>query len=129
MGNIVYSNFKNICRSGNALDPAGSKLANLILKKKSKPENSFFKKEYKCNVIFSQVRFRGYVSLIEVGVKDWSPYNLKVKVAQSCPTLCDPHGLYSPWNSLTQNTGVGSLSLLQGIVPRHGLNPGLPHCS
>ena len=26
-----------------------------------------------------------------------------------------PHGLYSPWNSLGQNTGVGSLSLLQGI--------------
>ena len=23
-----------------------------------------------------------------------------------------PHGLYSPWNSLGQNTGVGSLSLL-----------------
>ena len=27
------------------------------------------------------------------------------------------HGLYSPWNSLGQNTGVGSLSLLQGIGP------------
>ena len=26
-----------------------------------------------------------------------------------------PHELYSPWNSLGQNTGVGSLSLLQGI--------------
>ena len=25
---------------------------------------------------------------------------VKVKVAQSCPTLCNPmHGLYSPWNS------------------------------
>ena len=22
---------------------------------------------------------------------------VKVKVAESCPTLCDPHGLYSPW--------------------------------
>ena len=27
------------------------------------------------------------------------------------------HGLYSPWNSPGQNTGVGSLSLLQGIFP------------
>ena len=27
------------------------------------------------------------------------------------------HGLYSPWNSPGQNTGVGSFSLLQGIVP------------
>ena len=28
-----------------------------------------------------------------------------------------PHGLYSPWNSPGQTTGVGSLSLLQGIFP------------
>ena len=28
-----------------------------------------------------------------------------------------PHGLYSPWNSPGQNTGVGSLSLLQRIFP------------
>ena len=38
------------------------------------------------------------------------------------------HGRYSPWNSPGQNTGVGSLSLLQGIFPTQGLNPGLPHC-
>ena len=34
---------------------------------------------------------------------------------------------YSPWNSLGQNTGVGSLSLLQGIFPTQRFNPGLPH--
>ena len=28
-----------------------------------------------------------------------------------------PNGLHSPWNSPGQNTGVGSLSLLQGIFP------------
>ena len=39
-----------------------------------------------------------------------------------------PHGLYSPWNSPGQNTGVGSLSLLQGIFPTQGSNPGLLHC-
>ena len=38
------------------------------------------------------------------------------------------HGLYSPWNSPGQNTGVGSLSLLQGIFPTQGSNPGLLHC-
>ena len=38
-----------------------------------------------------------------------------------------PHGLYGPWNSPGQNTGVGSLSLLQGIFPTQGSNPGLPH--
>ena len=50
-----------------------------------------------------------------------------MKVAQSCPTFCDC-GLYSPRNSPDQNTGVGSLSLLQGIFPTQGSNPGLPHC-
>ena len=39
-----------------------------------------------------------------------------------------PHGIYSPWNSPGQNTGVGSLSLLQHIFPTQGSNPGLPHC-
>ena len=36
--------------------------------------------------------------------------------------------VYSPWNSSGQNTGMGILSLLQGIFPTQGLNPGLPHC-
>ena len=39
-----------------------------------------------------------------------------------------PHGLYSLWNFPGQNTWVGSLSLLQGIFPSQGSNPGLPHC-
>ena len=39
-----------------------------------------------------------------------------------------PHGLYSLWNSPSQNTGVGSRSLLQGIFPTQGSNPGLPNC-
>ena len=50
-----------------------------------------------------------------------------MKVAQLCPTL-RAHGLYSPWNSPGQNTGMGSLSLLQEIFPTQGSNPGLPHC-
>ena len=39
-----------------------------------------------------------------------------------------PYGLYSPWNSPDQNTGVGSFSLLQGIFQTQGSNTGLPHC-
>ena len=34
----------------------------------------------------------------------------------------------NPWNSPVQNTGVGSHSLLQGIFPAWGSNPGLLHC-
>ena len=88
--------------------------------------------------------------------------------SESCLVMSDslqPHGLYSPWNSPGQNTGVGtfsrdlpkpgiepqsptlqadslptepqgkpkntrvgSLSLLQGIFPTQGSNPGFPHC-
>ena len=39
-----------------------------------------------------------------------------------------PHGLFSPWYSPGQITGVGSRALLQGIFPTQGLNRGLPHC-
>ena len=39
-----------------------------------------------------------------------------------------PHGLYSPWNSPGQDTGVGSLSLLQGVFPTQGSNWGVLHC-
>ena len=53
---------------------------------------------------------------------------VKVKFAQSCPTLCDPmdytvHGILQ-----ARILEVGSLSLLQGIFPTQGSNPGLPHC-
>ena len=36
--------------------------------------------------------------------------------------------IYTPWNFPGYSTGVGSLSLLQGILPAQGSNPGLPHC-
>ena len=52
-----------------------------------------------------------------------------VTESESCSVVSDslrPHGLYSPWNSPGQNTGVGSL--LQGIFPTQGSNPGLSHC-
>ena len=52
---------------------------------------------------------------------------LLIKVAQLCLTLCDPMDC-TPWNSPGQNTGVGSLSLLQGIFPTQGSKSGLPHC-
>ena len=49
-----------------------------------------------------------------------------MNVAQWCLTLCKP--VDYTWNSPGQTTGVGSCSLLQGIFPTQGLNPGLPHC-
>ena len=46
----------------------------------------------------------------------------------SCVQLFMTQGLYGPWNSPGQNTRVGSHSLLQGIFPTQGSNPGLLHC-
>ena len=51
--------------------------------------------------------------------------------SESRPVVSDslrPHGLCRPWSSPGQNPGEGSLSLLQGIFPTQGSNPGLPHC-
>ena len=38
-----------------------------------------------------------------------------------------PARLPCPWNSPGKNAGVDSCSLLQGIFPTQGLNPGFPH--
>ena len=79
----------------------------------------------------AQLEGRGIVLGRELGSLAWKSgcgYVVKsVKVAQSCLTLCDLMD-YSPWDSPGQNTGVGSLSPLQGILPTQGSNPGLPHC-
>ena len=54
-------------------------------------------------------------------------------VAQSCLTLCNPMDCSPPGSSFHgdspgKNTGVGCHTLLQGIFPIQGSNPGCPHC-
>ena len=71
---------------------------------------------------------RQMIWVISVGSLVWS---LLWSESESCSVVSKslgPHELYSPWDSPGENTGVGSLSLLQGIFPTQGLNPGLPHC-
>ena len=71
----------------------------------------------------THTRTHGHVSI--------NLYLQKRKWSESHSVMSDslwPCGLYSPWTSPGQNTGVGSLFLLQGILPIQGLNPGLPHC-
>ena len=53
--------------------------------------------------------------------------DLKLEVAQSRPTVCNPWAIQFS-SAPGQDTGVGSLSLLQEIFPTQGSNPGLPHC-
>ena len=87
--------------------------------------------------------FRPSINLIEVPGKDQKMkgkgkyfrirrnafLKLKSEGSSIVSDSLQPHGLYSPWNSPGQSTGVGSLSLLQRIFPTQESNPGLPHCS
>ena len=67
-----------------------------------------------------------------------STMNLKAQwlPSESCLVVSDslqtsglyPARLLCPRNSPDKNTGVDSRSLLQGIFPTQGSNPGLPHC-
>ena len=64
-------------------------------------------------------------------VKDreaWHLQSVKWKLLSHVRLFVTPWTICSPQNSLGHNTRVGSLSLLQGIFPTQGLNPGLPHC-
>ena len=60
-------------------------------------------------------------------IPQWSLQDESESHSVVSDSLC-PHGLYSPRNSPGQNTGVGSRSLLQGIFPTQGSNPGLSYC-
>ena len=64
-----------------------------------------------------------------------SQYSLMTYMGKSGSEICTVvssswrlQGLCGPWDSPGQDTGVGSLSLLQGIFPTQGSNPGPPHC-
>ena len=87
---------------------------------RTKKKNKSFKVPFKCSVLQTpQVKY-AFQHLIRL-------IHTSVTFTQSSPTLW-PQVLYSLWNSPGQNTGVGSLSFLQGIFPTQGSNPGLLHC-
>jgi len=70
------------------------------------------------NTIFFSLGFPEIVSSLDIPESE----------SESCSVMSDSLLLHGLWNSPGQNTGVGSLSLLQGILPTQGPNPGLPHC-
>ena len=91
------------------------------LKMKEKPRHSQIKKKKKklCDFLICRLVLQEMLK----GV----PQD-QIKDTREWLALCNPIDYNSPSNSPGQNTGVGSLSLLQGIVPIQGSNPGLPHC-
>ena len=84
--------------------------------------------KYHCQKFFIPFfpRIRVAVSMGRNGIG-----NNQQSESESCSVVSDSlwsHGLYSPWNSPGQNTGVGCHSLLQGIFPTQEPNSGLSHC-
>ena len=68
-----------------------------------------------------------YLCFFNVLLLFYTIKRLWVKVAQLCLPLCDTSERI-PWRSPGQNTGVGSHSLLCGIIPTQGSNLGFLHC-
>ena len=75
-------------------------------------------------------------SVLPMNIQCWFPFRLIDLILQSSESeshfvvssSLQLHERYSPWNSPGQNTVVGNHSLLQGIFPTQGSNPGPTHC-
>ena len=81
----------------------------------------------------SSIQLHGYTTFCLSSHQLMDIWIIFVHVCSVLSNSLRPHGLQPtrllcPWNSPGQNTGMGSLSLLQGIFPTQGSNPGLPHC-
>ena len=86
--------------------------------------NHFLREKWKCETLFSMTFW-----FVTFGVL-WLRFFWR-QWSESCSVMSNslqPHGLYSPWNSIGQNTEVGSCSLPWGIFPTQELNPVLPPC-
>ena len=70
--------------------------------------------------------FKIYLSIVEF--QCWVSFCHESESRSVVSASLQPHGLYSPWNSLGQNIGVGSLSLLPGIFLTQEWNRGFLHC-
>ena len=89
--------------------------------------------------IVHMIVYHLYIFFDEVSVKIFGPFFYWVVCFSYCWPLIEseshsvmsdslrPDGLYNAWNSPGLHTGEGSLSLLQGIFPTQGSNPGFLH--
>ena len=103
---------------------------------------AFKVKQQACNMPMERDPEWTIVSTITINFYLMDLFLVAASITLHCP-LCvshwvvsnslQPHELYParllcPWHSSGKDTGVGSHSLLQGIFPTQGTNPGLPHC-
>ena len=110
-----------------------------VRKKAAEPPNCQTRLRHQLMTVFetTQVEEIKILSSLFLITESWPPAlrgfpgGIKGSESESRSVVSDslpPHGLYSPWRSPGQNAGVGSLSLLQGLFPAQGSNPGLQHC-
>ena len=69
-----------------------------------------------------------YIFIFEFYLSEALPTIKESESHSAVSNLLQPHGLYRPWNSPGQNTGVDILSLPQDIFPTQGSNPGFLNC-
>ena len=82
-------------------------------------------------VLDSPAKILTDTGILNGSTSPWNWHFIALIESESHSVMSDslrPHGLYSPRNSPGQNTGVGSISFLQGIFPTQGSNPSLLHC-
>ena len=94
-----------------------------VAKSQTRLNNFHFNAETPNNVPRDSANWYLHMILWTLQIEEW--------VRESHSVMSDslqPHGLHSPWNSPGQNTGVGSLSLLQGNLdlPNPGIKPRSP---
>ena len=78
-------------------------------------------------------KYKNYKAKVDISWEWKYLHSVKVKVAQSCLTLCNPMDYRLPSSPAhgdfpSKNTGIGCHALLQGIFPSQESNSGLPHC-
>ena len=82
-------------------------------------------------ILKTSYRYEKVLPIILDSKNNKEPYEWMSEVSESHSVMSNslwPQGLYSPWNAPGQNTGVGNLSLLQGIFPTQESNTGLLLC-
>ena len=87
---------------------------------------------FRCSALGTVQLSHPYMTTGKTTALSWHNSKRKKKInSVSCPVTSNslrPHGLCTLWTSPGQNTGVGSLSLLQGIFSTRGSSPCLLHC-
>ena len=118
--NMMCNDFQLCCKRINAGEIISLELINEL---NQVPENLHYLSRAHLALVSSLTFYSFVLERLRTGLKVTSKQK-KVSCSVMSNSLGPhgPHGLYSPWNSPDQNSGVGSCSLLQGIFPTQGLS-------